>query len=318
MEQIPDQFLARDHCPACASPDRDLVAELPLHLPPLSRHLESFYGSRLVGSLPGLATNRYRLARCRTCGTHYQIDAPSADWLAHFYRGIQEPGDEPVPTYVFEQRARELAMVSRQLDALGRPKKALDFGAGAGGWARLAQSAGYDVTIMDIAPGSFPRLSAAGIRCAAPFSIPDRDFSLVHVEQVLEHLPDPSATFGRLVEHLGPRGIVIVGVPHDPALPKKLLAPDWLAAKHEAASLNAVAPLEHLNAFSPAGFRLLGERHGLERLETQGWELHPAGRAPGHLRARIGRALRRRLRDYYQPAWALTQTLFLQRPAPSR
>lgn len=309
------RFLPRPHCPACAHPDRETVADLPFAAPPLSTYLASFYGPAIVARLRGLPENRYRLARCAACGTHYQVDVPPADWLAEFYGAIQAPGDETVPTFIFDQRARELAMVARQLDASALPKRALDFGAGLGGWARLAHAAGFNVSVMDVATNAFPALEAAGIRCTLPFATDEHAFSLIHLEQVLEHLADPADTLNRLCARLAPEGILVLGVPHDPALAEKLRAPDWLAPKSDSASLNAVAPLEHLNAFSPLGLRQLAARFNLIELQPQGWTLHRADRLPADLRTRIATRLRRRLREQYQPAWALSQTVFLQRPA---
>jgi SAM-dependent methyltransferase len=308
------RFVVRTCCPACGCAERTLIADLPLTSPPLLTYLHDFYGADVVRRLPGLASQRYRLARCTRCDTHYQIDAPPPAWLAQFYASIQVPGEEPVPTFVFEQRARELAMVARQLDAARLPRTALDFGAGTGGWARLAQAAGFTVTAMDVATAAFPRLTAAGIHCTLPFATTASDFSLIHVEQVLEHLADPAGTLAQLVERLRAGGIIVAGVPHDPALADKLAAPDWLAPKHDRTSLNAVAPLEHLNAFSPAGLRSLGERFGLTSLEPHGWELRRPGQPAPSLRSQVGTRLRRRLREHYQPAWALTQTVFLQKP----
>lgn len=308
-------FVTRKSCPACRSTSGEVVVDLPYTEPPLSDYLTAFYGDAAAGQLGPIPSGRYRLLRCADCETTYQATVPPAAWLARFYALIQEPDESTWPTFLFEQQSREVAMLARALDEQGLPKKALDYGVGTGAWARLARAAGFDVTGMDVAEGSFARLAAEGIRCVTPFSVPDADFSLIHAEQVFEHLAFPDDVLRELTARLRPRGLVAIGVPHDPDLPEKLRTPDWLAPKTSPRSLNAVAPLEHLNAFSPAGLRRLAETNGLVPLDVRGWQLQHGAAAAVTVRDRLGSWLRQRLGDWYRPAWSLTQTVFWQKPA---
>jgi SAM-dependent methyltransferase len=302
---------SRPSCPACGNSHRKIVADLPHDAPPLSTYLHTFYTPAVHPTLAGLEGGRHVVARCAGCGSHYQVMVPGEEWLGAFYGALPAMDRERQPTFVFAQRSRELVMLVEWCESRGAPLRALDFGAGRGDWARLAAAAGLEVTVMDVATDAFPSLRAAGIHCELPFGGPADRFGLIHAEQVLEHLPDPAGTVARLANLLAQGGILALGVPRDDGLDEKLRAPDWLAPKHSPASLNAVAPLEHLNAFTPSGLELLGKRHGLARVLPHGWSLLPE--APS-LRAGLRQFLRRRLRLEYHEAMALTQTQFFTRP----
>ena len=204
-------------------------------------------------------------------------------------------------------------MMIELIERRGAPLRALDFGGGRGDWAHLARAAGLEVVVMDVASATFGELERWGIRCEKPLAGTACEFGIIHVEQVFEHLPHPASTLARLVPLLAPKGIVALGVPWDPQLAAKLRQPNWRAPKHSPVSLNAVAPLEHLNAFSPIGLHRLASRHGLAVLRTDGWDL-PTGLAPAGIspQRRLRGVLRAWLRDEYRPAFALTQTQFFE------
>jgi hypothetical protein len=89
-------------------------------------------------------------------------------------------------------------------------------------------------------------------------------FDLVNTEQVFEHLVDRYATVLHLARSLLPGGLLKISVPPSGDIQRRLRANDWKAPKSTRNSLNAVAPLEHVNCYAVRSLLALAERVGLE------------------------------------------------------
>lgn len=310
----------REQCPACGGLESVSRAKLPYNQPPLTDYLRTFYRNYPHCDFTPLAGEVYQLDECGRCGCHYQNPVPGDDFLARFYgqglygAGTQEIGQICEP-YQTEQAIRELMMVVRFLNPTCPRPCLLDFGTGNGNWAILAGAAGLDTHASDLSPHAFDRLRTRGVTCHLHATLPQDQFDFINTEQVFEHLIDPIGQLQVLAQSLRPGGIIKIGVPYDPQLRAKLKAPDWTAPKNSAASLNGVAPLEHLNHFEPSSLDALAARCGLEPLVIKGWELvsrRQAARAQPLLQ-KIGRWLRHRLGEIYRPHHRLTQTRFFQK-----
>jgi SAM-dependent methyltransferase len=294
--------------------------DLPYDAPPLRDYLQEFYRPYPRCDFAVLDGKRYRLADCASCGCLYQVEAPSPDYLSTFYQEGLYGGDAPLPAavqpYEFEHAARELAMVVRFVEAQGVEPRVLDFGGGNGDWCRLAATAHLDVSSSDLSSHAFPSLEAAGIRCYSPSKLPRERFHFVHTEQVFEHVVDPLPVARGLWESLLPHGVLQIGVPYDPTVREKLRQPDWRAPKHTSRSLNAVAPIEHLNHFEPRSLDALARRAGFAPLNVDGWTLRDPSAAKERrtLRQWIARSLRTRLGEVHHPAHRLAQTRFYRKP----
>jgi len=311
-------MIPRPHCPACGTAAARPVADLPYDAPPISAYLADFYPNLRAGDFGPLAGARYRLAECGGCGCVFQDPVPDAGFLADFYgrdaRALGQPVSTACEPYVVAGAVRELMMIVRSLQPAVPSPCVLDFGTGGGSWALLAAASGLATHACDVSDRAFARLEAAGVHCHRPDALPEGRFDIINAEQVFEHLADPAAVLAALVRALKPAGMIKIGVPHDPGLRRKLAQPVWSAAKNTPESLNAVAPVEHLNHFEPASLRALAARSGLESRRVVGWDLLRAGERPGGgARARLGRWLRARLGDDYRPLRGLTQTIFLAR-----
>lgn len=318
VRSIPsDGHSRRPDCPACGHKDFAIIAELPLQSPPLSDYLRSFYRSPAREVAETLTGYTCRIAECRRCGTIFHEEVPRTAFLQEFYSALsatESPSGQLHP-YREEQRFRELMMVARFLQPRVPQPRVLDFGTGDGTWARLAAAAGCKAEATDTSETAFPMLRACGVVCRPPTELLERHYDLINAEQVFEHLPDPITALTRLTGALRDDGVLKIGVPWDPRLREKLRVPDWLAPKHSSHSLNSVAPIEHLNAFTPAGLEQLGHRAGLSPLVVRGWELlMPDDKSrKWSWRKSLGQTLRRLLNEVHQPPYALAQTRFFVR-----
>ena len=315
-------MIFRNRCPACSRCDTHTVADLPYGEAPIATYLAEFYRAYPLCDFSPLFHARFQLADCRHCGCIYQVQVPDDAFLTLFYGEGLAAGTTstitPVQTYQIEQQVRELMMVVRFLQATVPHPRILDFGAGDGAWAILAAAAGLKVAVSDLATHAFPRLAAHGITGFRVDALPKEGFDFINTEQVFEHLAQPAEVIQHLSRALRMGGVLKIGVPHDPRLRRKLRQPNWTAPKHSPASLNAVAPIEHLNHFEAASMHALGACAGLELLWVRGWGLvrtHDLV-ADGSLQRRASLWLKKRFGAVYSPYHALTQTWFFQKTVP--
>lgn len=311
-------FIDRLNCPVCSSTGRELY-RLSLSKPPLSEYFRDFYPPQTIELFRGLEED-FVLARCESerCGCWYQQRVPPELFLRRFYSCLAPAKGTPesVDPYLQEQRFRELMMVARFLQPRVPIPAVLDFGTGDGSWPKLAWAAGCNASACDLVDAQADDLRRLGVAFYLPEELRPEAFDFINTEQVFEHLTNPAALLTNLVRSLRPGGVLKIGVPFDPDLERKLSHPDWRAAKSTPDSLNSVAPIEHLNAYTPWGLRELGIQAGLGPLHVDGWTLrigrHPPNR--GRLHSGIKRYLLSRLHADYRPPYRLAQTGFFHKP----
>ncbi len=317
-------FLTRTRCPICRSEESSLkiVHRVSFAHSTLQNYFRSFYADfpEAVALLQKVDGD-LEIVECTQCHSHHQRRLPKDDWLNQFYSRTIPSLDEPtgIDPYFVEQRAREWSMVLRYLDAqFGRQPRTLDYGCGPGQWLRFIGAYAADAHGCDVALDARSSVEKWGARFFPADGIAEQaPFDFIHTEQVLEHVSDPHGVISALANKLSPGGVLQIGVPFDPELKSKVEAPDWNASKNTPASMNALAPLEHLQHFSPQSFPILAERLGLEVLSTEGWALiSPTEKrtAIEVARRRVAALLRRRQEEYH-PYWRRAQTWFLQKPA---
>lgn len=139
----------------------------------------------------------------------------------------------------------------------------------------------FGETILDVGCGSGLSLLEAGALGAIPFGIeadpnvgplaielgitvhignifdvpfPDRQFDLVTMNQVIEHVADPERTLLALRERLREGGRLVAAFPNQHSFWRRLCGDRWL---------NWHVPF-HLNHFNARSFRILAERCGYE------------------------------------------------------
>src|SRR5262249_52675458 len=125
----------------------------------------------------------------------------------------------------------------------------LDYGMGWGSWLQMAQAFGCVAVGAELS-ATRAGAPAPGIEVVGADDLPEGRFHFVNTEQVFEHLIRPTETADRLVAALRPGGLLRISVPNGRPVRALLAQPDWTAPKRSARSLNAVAPLEHVNCFT--------------------------------------------------------------------
>src|SRR2546426_2706143 len=305
-------FIVRDRCPGCGGSRGDELFACAFTDPPIRDLLSNFYADQGGIDLDLLHGARYVLDECVDCGLIYQREIASETLLSKLY-------DEWIGDH---ERARSLddrvALAREVEDGLrffGRPAREVrvfDFGMGWGDFCRMARAFGCTVFGAEIAEARIQRARSEGIVVITWDEIPRHEFEWIRAEQVLEHLPDPLGTVQHLTRSLAPAGIIKLGVPNGGAIKARLSIGDWLAPKKSDRSLNAVAPLEHINCFSHEALVALGRRVGLEPVDIRRAP-HVACRGRDRTLRDIGRAVSHRI----APMWRGHRgtSLFFQSPA---
>ncbi len=267
------EFVARVHCPGCESSSLRERYRKAYHDAPIKPYLDRFYEG--VGQIDHarLEGSDFALSECEDCGLVFQSEIPNDELLTALYEEWISP-DQAFDTYeqsydvrFYVQLERHVEKTVRFLRAKPADLKLFDFGMGWGNWCMFAQAFGCDTYGCEISKTRADFAASRGIKIVAYDDIPSHAFDMINAEQVFEHLPNPLQTLKHIASALKPGGLIWIGVPNGVDIKQRLSREDWGAAKGSEDSLNAVAPLEHLNCFSATSLIRMAECAGCELLE---------------------------------------------------
>ncbi len=201
--------------------------------------------------------------RCQACGYVFVVDP---HWLEHAYSTAIAALDTGIVT-----RNLWLADVMSALlgTSLRKTRRTLDFGAGTGLLVRLMRDRGHDFHWYD---AYSPNLLARGFESEL-----SARFDLVTAFELVEHLPDPVATFDAL-HLLAP--VIVISTELLPESASEL--DDWWYYAPESG--------QHIGFFTSNSLQVLARRLGLT-LSSNGRNLHVL--APQAISTRLLRALRK-------------------------
>lgn len=300
----------RQTCPGCYSNRLSCLCDEPYASAGLSAYLTRHYEGRATPLHRGLM---YRLSRCHDCGLAFQAFVPDEALLQEIYdRWVVGPGMEMERHFGLNDYRYLDEQVQFALQHLEKPPgqiKALDFGFGWGHWARMAMAWGCEVWGVELSDVRRERGRSYGIRVVDLDALPSCAFDFINTEQVFEHLTNPREVLERLSAALRPKGLLKISVPDASGALRKLKVKPTFSAlgSHEQM---AVAPLEHVNAFTRDSLEAFGRSVGLRPVRptlrrmynaTSGW-LEPA------------RALRLLARPVYRHVVGRGAFMYFERP----
>ena len=195
-----------------------------------------------------------QIVQCRRCGMIYNNPCETEDTLLANYAGVVDEA------YLHELAGRQRTF-ARLIDRLRQlqppPATLLDIGCYTGQFLAQARAAGYNVAGLEPSrwAAGYARdrhgLEVAGATLA---DLPaGRQFDLITLWDVLEHLPNPHATIAAISDHLKPGGWLALST-HNIASPAARL----LGGRYP------FLMRMHVAHFPPSTLRLLLARHGLE------------------------------------------------------
>jgi SAM-dependent methyltransferase len=226
------------------------------------------------------AANGYPIVRCERCGLAFTDDreAPPPSQLY--------PAFDQSDTAVVRGVRSALSVFLRQRAAIvhgvKRSGRLLDFGCGAGAFARWMSQHGFDVVGLE--PFSLGeetradslRLVRQPLAEAAPTL---GEFDVITLWQVLEHLKEPVETLTKLSTLLAPGGTFVISVPNFGSLQSKVFKGSWFH----------LDPPRHLIHFEPSTLADCLARAGL-RIERD-WRFVPEYGSSGWIQSALNRVL---------------------------
>jgi SAM-dependent methyltransferase len=216
---------------------------------------------------PVAQADEYQVIACTACGFRHVVPLPSPEDLARAYR--EDYYRKEKPDYLAEAAedadwaeltaADRLELFARLLGPQRR--RLLDIGSGPGFFLKSATGRGWKATGIEPShdAGDFAR--AMGCDVVAGFfdaeSAPKLGrFDVVHLNNVLEHIPDPIALLTLARESLSEGGLICINVPND-------FTPFQESGRAAAGAAKWwIAPPHHLNYFDFASAASLLERLG--------------------------------------------------------
>ncbi|RZA36251.1 MAG: class I SAM-dependent methyltransferase [Lysobacteraceae bacterium] len=188
--------------------------------------------------------------------------------------------------------------------------KALDFGFGWAEWARMACAHGVDVCGAELSQVRIDYAKSVGIPVVDSSRLPQDEFHFINTEQVFEHLLEPGDMLGCLSKALRPGGLVKISVPNAARSIRKLLGARDFAALSED-DIMAIAPFEHINAFTVDSLSALGREAGLVPLRPSLRKLYNA--SSGWMEPKS--ALKTLARPVYRHLYPKSTFVYFARPA---
>jgi len=211
---------------------------------------------------------------CSTCGFRHAVPLPSVQDLERAYAENYYADEKPTfLVHATEDQEWNAMFQHDRLDICERilpreRRRFLDIGTGPGFFLKTAKDRGWDVKGIEPSRQAAEHARRLGLDVTEGFFGAEtaamlHGFDVVHLNNVLEHVPDPENIIRLAHECLNPGGIICVGVPND-------FVPFQEAAR---AALNLpqwwVAPPHHLNYFDFASLGTLLQRCGFsERART--------------------------------------------------
>lgn len=193
----------------------------------------------------------WKRTRCQSCGTISFLQPPTGQELASLYTEAWAAPQESAAIGSTDSLAAK-SMIARILEKKLSDASVLDFGAGSGTFAReLAQSSAASVH------GFEPFGPEQVIDRVSWSSDPEgnwsaRQYDLIALSEVVEHLLDPVATLVRLRELLDDDGCIFLTTPNAKGLRARIGQGSWREAQNPA----------HLRLFSAESLDICARRAG--------------------------------------------------------
>ena len=264
-----DWFYLRNSCPACGSVYFKEIYKSEFNQPPLDNYLKEFYGYQGGIDFRYLDDATYCLCSCEDCDLIFQKEIPNEDLMEILYESWIDPEialtrHKSNSTLDFYYKySYKLTNYISYFNKDPAELKFLDFGMGWGDWALMAKAFGCQSFGIELSSERIRHANYNGINILDKDTILEHQFDFINAEQVFEHLAKPYDTLCELKKVLKPNGIIKISVPKTKKLNRKLEKIDW---NNFAVSLNAIAPLEHINCYRNSSLLIMANRAKMKEL----------------------------------------------------
>jgi SAM-dependent methyltransferase len=211
--------------------------------------------------------------QCRSCGLEWVHPLPDMDSMRRLYSSPAYYNTDNISQYGYSEYVRNkhlyVNLFNRRLDEIllftgGATGRLLDVGCATGVLLELARLRGWEVHGVDISTYAttiareYYNLDVCtGDLATAAY--PDAHFDVVVMDDLVEHVADPTALVQESRRILRPGGLLTLNTPNRAGLWHLLMGRRWFHYKQ----------VEHTYFFSPAVMRDLLGRHGFEVLAVK-------------------------------------------------
>ena len=215
------------------------------------------------------STKGFDVVACEGCGFKHIIPIPSAAELASVYRHDYYTQEKPLYLERHQEDREWWDLVYRErydtfeLHLPSERRRILDVGSGPGFFLLHGQGRGWATLGVEPSAQAAAHSRGMGLRIVEDFLTENTartlgSFDVIHMSEVLEHIPDPTQMLGLAHGLLSPGGLLCVVVPNDYnpfqiALRQECGFPPWW-----------VAPPHHINYFDFDSLERLFARAGFE------------------------------------------------------
>jgi 2-polyprenyl-3-methyl-5-hydroxy-6-metoxy-1,4-benzoquinol methylase len=247
-----------------------------------------------------LDKNGYTIAICMTCGVLYVSPMPTDEALqAHYqnlayFKGEEEQGYRnyaDMKKALLPHFTRRLHTINKCMSSRGR---LLDFGCAAGYFLEVAKTDGWQIAGVELSQ-DMANNAARALNISVATSLDtllERDFDVLTMWEVIEHLSRPVVELARLRDRMRPGGMLMLSTPN---------TGHW-QAMGEPNSWIAYRPPSHLLYFTKQTLEDTLQRAGFERITIH--KVSPLPPMPRWL-SRISKPLQQSLANGKARPWLL-------------
>ena len=213
------------------------------------------------------------IVRCQGCSLVFANPRPDREGLQKFYDGYFPPESAELwqkqMAEIFRKEGLERIQGFQQKGILKLPQhpKLLDIGCGMGFFLKLMQEAGWEVEGVEPAPEAArhaqTKLGLKVFEGTIESARLSRDYDVVTLWYVLEHVPNPHEILQKASEVLKPGGLVIIRVPNQNIPIDQILNVLGLQ------KFFLMNPPRHLFDYSPKTLSALLEQKGLKTFDIR-------------------------------------------------
>jgi len=261
-------LIERRECPACLNNSFESIYALPEGSEIINKYLSEFYREQGGVDLTLLGGWKYELIKCVNCSLIFQkyilgnrlMHVLYEQWInAEVTFKMSKKHPLTYHLNLFEEVAQMITYFGKQPNELNF----LDFGMGWAEWCKVATALGVNAFGAELSEARIVNAQKNNIEIVDIENVEENKFDCINTEQVFEHISNPLHTLRKLYLLVRPGGLIKISVPDGYLLPELLKINDWNAPKGTAHSLNAVAPLEHINCFTFQSLFSMGQAAGL-------------------------------------------------------
>jgi 2-polyprenyl-3-methyl-5-hydroxy-6-metoxy-1,4-benzoquinol methylase len=261
-------FIRRLSCPICQSYDLSVLFNVPQSRPDFLDFLKiekfyskKFYDAYFNGLFKGIV---FEIVECKKCNFIFQSEVLNEEGMELLYNNwldkdllLKYYSDMKPDIYQYN-----LLRIIKKFYKKKLIVNVLDFGAGYGNFCILSSELGFNTHAFDLSIDKNNHLSTKyGIKIINDLDHFKSFFDFIFINQVLEHISNPTEILAKLQNCLGPTGIIFISVPNCQHIGKTI--------KNHGLSNELflhISPHQHINAFNNKTLRLLGKKSGLKEL----------------------------------------------------